>query len=442
MTTNRAVIVTAAAALLAGCSLDRDAASIPLPADGAAQLALAPPACDADGGGIELPDGFCALVAHPGVGSARHLAVAPNGDVYVALRDRQGQIGGIVGLRDGNGDGRLDREVRFGPGGGTGIAVQDGFLFFATNTAVLRYALDPAAGLEPGLGPDTVVAGFPEQRSHAAKTLAFDGEGRMWVNVGAPSNNCQEEDRRPGVPGRDPCPELERQAGVWVFAADRTGQRQEDGARWATGIRNALALAWEPSAGALFAVVHGRDMLDVIAPDDFTSRENAELPSEEFIRVERGADFGWPYCYHDPHRDRRVLAPEYGGDGSEVGRCAAYPAPLVAFPAHWAPQELLFYSGEHFPERYHGGAFIAWHGSWNRAPHPQRGYKVTFQPMRGGAPVGEWEAFADGFSGREVVANPNEAAHRPMGLALAPDGTLYVVDSVVGRIWRVVYTGR
>jgi glucose/arabinose dehydrogenase len=433
--------VLAATLVTGGCNLDHEAAPTPVPAEEtAARQAL--PACDADSGGIVLPPGFCALVAHAGVGAARHLAVAPNGDVYVALRDRQGQPGGIVALRDGSGNGRLDREARFGPGGGTGIAVRDGFLYFATNTAVLRYALTGSAGLVPGMAPDTVVAGFPEQRSHAAKTLAFDGEGRMWVNVGAPSNACQAEDRRPGLPGQDPCPELERQAGIWVFDAGRTGQRQSDGTRWATGIRNAMALDWDPAAGALLAVVHGRDMLDVIAPDEFTPAENAELPSEEFIRVRQGDDFGWPYCYHDPALGRHVLAPEYGGDGQRTGRCAQYPAPLTAYPAHWAPQELLIYQGEQFPERFRGGAFVAWHGSWNRAPYPQRGYKVTFQPLRGGEPSGEWEVFADGFAGRETVASPGEAAHRPMGMAVAPDGTLYIVDSVVGRIWRVVHVGQ
>jgi glucose/arabinose dehydrogenase len=426
--------------LAAGCALDHDAAPTPLPGEGSpARQAL--PACDADDGGLVLPAGFCALVAHPGVGAARHLAVAPNGDVFVALRDRQGQQGGIIGLRDGNGDGRLDGEARFGSSGGTGIAVQDGFLYFATNTAVLRYALSATGSLEPRLPPDTVVSGFPDQRSHAAKTLAFDGEGRMWVNVGAPSNACQLEDRRPGVPGRDPCPELERQAGIWVFDLAKAPQRQEEGSRWATGIRNALALAWDPATASLFAVVHGRDMLDVIAPDEFSAAENAELPSEEFIRVRQGADFGWPYCYHDPELGRHVLAPEYGGDGEREGRCTAYPAPLTAYPAHWAPQALLVYHGEHFPEHFHGGAFIAWHGSWNRAPYPQRGYKVTFQPLRAGEPAGEWEVFADGFAGREIVSSPGDAAHRPMGLAVAPDGTLYVVDSVRGRIWRVVHTG-
>lgn len=435
------LLLTVLAAACGSPQPGRSAGDATEPAAPAAQL----PACDADNGGLTLPAGFCAFVAHPGVGPARHIAVAPNGDLYVALQVRGGQEaqteqGHIVGLRDSNGDGRLDESVRFGAVGGTGIAVQDGYLYFAPNDAVLRYRLPADGGLRPEGEPETIVHGFPQQRSHAAKTLAFDGQGTMWVNVGAPSNNCGNPDRQPGARGLDPCPELQWQAGVWRFDARRTGQHQRDGERWATGIRNAVALAFNPADGALYAVQHGRDQLDVVS-QHFTAEQNAELPSEEFIRLPRGYDNGWPYCYHDPQLNRRVLAPEYGGDGRSVGRCGQYPDPLVAYPAHWAPNELLFYTGTHFPPRYRGGAFIAWHGSWNRAPAPQGGYQVTFQPMSDGRPAGDWEVFADGFAGRDVVPSPAEAEYRPMGLAQAPDGSLYIADSKQGRIWRVVYRG-
>lgn len=399
------------------------------------------PECDADDGGLVLPDGFCALVVHDGVGPARHLAVTADGRVFVALTNRQRELGGVVGLRDSNGDGRLDEIARFGPDGGTGIGVDGGYLYFAPDTHVLRWPLPPEGSLEPTGEPERVVDGLPEQRSHAAKSLAFDGQGGLWVNVGAPSNNCGVNDRQQGARGQDPCPELERQGGVWRFDARGVGQTQPDGERWATGIRNAVALAHNQVDGSLYAVQHGRDQLDVVAPDRFSPQQNAELPSEEFIRLDRGADFGWPYCYHDPRQQRRVLAPEYGGDGSEVGRCEEFTSPLTAFPAHWAPNALLFYTGAHFPESFRGGAFIAWHGSWNRAPEPQRGYKVTFQPMSGGRPTGDWSVFADGFAGRDEIASPGDAEFRPMGLAEAPDGTLYIADSQQGRIWRVIHSG-
>jgi glucose/arabinose dehydrogenase len=444
MVLHRWAVVLVAVLVAGGCGR-------PQVAPGAAAETLVPeppptqitrlPACDADNGGLTLPDGFCALVAHQGVGAARHIAVAPNGDVYVALRDQQNQRGGVVGLRDTNGDGRLDETARFGPEGGTGIAVHQGYLYFAPNTYVVRWPLS-SRGLEPEGPMDTVVHGFPEQRSHAAKTLAFDDRGSLWVNVGAPSNNCGVNDRQRGARGQEPCPELERQAGVWRFDANRTRQHQRDGERYASGLRNMLAIAWHPAAGALFGVQHGRDQMDVVAPEHFTPERNAHLPSEEFHRIDRGMTGAWPYCYHDPQQNRYVLAPEYGGDGRRVGQCDRFPAPLAAYPAHWAPQELHFYTGEHFPARFRGGAFVAWHGSWNRAPEPQRGFKVTFQPMVNGRPTGAFEVFADGFAGRDVIPSPAEARHRPMGLAQAPDGTLYIVDSREGRIWRVVYRGR
>ncbi|HLR31743.1 MAG TPA: hypothetical protein VK074_04600, partial [Fodinibius sp.] len=131
-----------------------------------------------------------------------------------------------------------------------------------------------------------------------------------------------------------------------------------------------------------------------------------------------------------------------GGDGQEVGRCAEYLDPVAAFPGHWAPNGLLFYKGEHFPERYRGGAFVAFHGSWNRAPLPQQGYKVSFVPFEDGNTAGDYETFADGFAGVEPIPNRGAAEYRPMGLAMGPDGALFISDSQEGRIWRVVYTGK
>ncbi len=134
-----------------------------------------------------------------------------------------------------------------------------------------------------------------------------------------------------------------------------------------------------------------------------------------------------------------MLAPEYGGDGRKAGRCAEKIEPIVAFPAHWGPNGLLFYSGAQFPERYRGGAFIAFHGSWNRAPLPQGGYNVVFVPFAGDRPAGVWEIFADGFAGPDV--SPRGAEHRPVGLAQGPDGSLYVSDDRGGRIYRISYLG-
>jgi mono/diheme cytochrome c family protein len=108
-------------------------------------------------------------------------------------------------------------------------------------------------------------------------------------------------------------------------------------------------------------------------------------------------------------------------------------------PAHWAPNDLLIYAGKAFPAAYQGGAFIAFHGSWNRAPEPQGGYNVVFQPLKDGKASGMYVAFADGFAG--AVKEPRQAAFRPSGLAMGPDGALYISEDTHGRIWRVTFHG-
>jgi glucose/arabinose dehydrogenase len=343
----------------------------------------------------------------------------------------------VVALRDEDGDGRAERRERWGDNGGNEVLLHGEFLYFSPDDAVLRYAL-PEGALLPSGGPDTIVGNLPASDNHRAKSLALAADGSLFVNIGAPSNACQEEPRAVGSPGQDPCPQLETRGGIWRFEANRVGQSQEDGVRFATGLRNTVALRTHPS-GALYGVVHGRDQLSALWPERFTQEESAQKPAEEFVRIDEGDDFGWPYCYYDPASDIKVLAPEYGGNGQVVGRCSEAEDPLQDFPAHWAPNDLEFYTGTHFPERYRGGAFIAFHGSWNRAPMPQGGYNVVFVPLAGGEPIDEWEIFAEGFAGVEM--SPRGADHRPVGVAMGPDGSLYFSDSVRGRIWRVVYRG-
>ena len=394
------------------------------------------PAFAEDNGGITLPEGFRAVVVADRLGRARHLAVRENGDIYVALRRPSGG-GGIVALRDTDGDGRADVIRRFGEHGGTGIRMHKGHIYFATVSSVLRYRLKPDE-LLPDPTPEVIVTGFPEQREHADKPVAFDDRGGLYVNVGAPSNACQQRKRTRRSPGQDPCPHLERHAGIWRFEDERPGQTQAEGEHYATGIRQCIAMAWNHPAGELYAVQHGRDQLHSLWPDRFTVEQNAKLPAEEFIIVKRGSDFGWPYGYWDHFQEKRVLAPEYGGDGEKVGRCDRFDEPIMSFPAHWAPNDMMFYTGAQFPARYRNGAFIAFHGSWNRAPLPQAGFKVVFVPFEESMPSGDWEVFADGFAGQEVVERPADAEFRPMGLAQGPDGSLYVSDSQRGRIWRIL----
>lgn len=425
------------AGLLTGACQNQSAESTKNPSEtGSKSLAFAK-----DNGGITLPDGFKAVVVADDLGQARHIAVRDNGDVYVALREPK-DGGGIVAMRDNDGDGKADVIKHFGQEGGTGIGIHNGYLYFAPDTAVYRYKLREGE-LLPEQQKEVVVRGFPLKHQHAVKPFTFDGNGNMYVNVGAPSNSCQEEDRTPGSMGMDPCPILEDFGGIWRFDDSTLGQvKQGSQNRYATGLRNSVALDWNSNADNLYVVMHGRDQLHQLFPDKFTQEESVKLPAEEFFKVDEGDNFGWPYAYYDQTKGKKVLAPEYGGDGEEVGRASQFEDPIVAFPGHWAPDDLLFYEGDQFPSKYKHGAFIAWHGSWNRAPADQAGYKVTYVPFEGAQPSGDPETFADKFAGDEHLKSPGNAAHRPTGLAMGPDGSLYVTSDASGRIWRIVYTGQ
>ena len=166
------------------------------------------------------------------------------------------------------------------------------------------------------------------------------------------------------------------------------------------------------------------------------------------MRITRNSDTGWPYCYFDAiTQQRKVLAPEYGGDGTLTNNgasinCASYIQPLVTFGAHWAPNGLHFYTGKQFPERYRNGAFVAFHGGFDRAPFPNEGYQVQFVPFnRSGRPAGPAEEFANGFAGSSGPL-PATAQHRPVGVTEGPDGSLFISDDRGGRIYRVMYMGR
>lgn len=415
-----------------------------IPIAAAALLALPPwsqpsPPAICGSAGLRLPLGFCASVFADGVGPARHLTVAQNGDVFVALsvvRDRR-PAGSIVGIRDSDGDGKFDTEVAFGERGADEIEWAAGRVYVSSPSSILRYDVSQETMMPVG-PPDPVVEAFAnEGLEHDAKTFAILDDS-LFVSVAAPSNTCQEFNRRKESRGLKPCPQLRWAAGIWRFSLSRLRQKASDGLQVAAGIRNAMGLAAAPGSGALFAVQHGRDLLSRTWPGLYSDAQNAELPSDEMIHVTPGANFGWPYCYHDAYQHRRVLAPEYGGDGLKVGECAAYANPAVAFPAHSAPNDLTFYKGTSFPSKYRSGAFVALHGGWGREPYDQRGFAVVFVPFEAGTPIGGWEVFAEGFT-TKPVRQPRDAAFRPTGLAVAPDGALFVSDSRVGRVWRITY---
>jgi glucose/arabinose dehydrogenase len=390
-------------------------------------------------GNLILPKGFKSIVVAENLGRARHLVVTNNGDLYIRLArlNKKGQ--GTVILRDKNKDGVIDDSTGFGNYGGTGITIKNGYLYAASDNDVYRYKLNDKMEIIDGNHPEKIITGLVAGRQHNTKSLALDNEGNVYVNVGAPSNSCQLQDRGVGSPGIDPCPFLEQSAGIWQFKADKLNQSYDDGVKYATGIRNIVGMDWNTSTNSLFVMQHGRDQLYNMWPEYFDSATSAELPAEEMLEVKKGSDFGWPYCYFDQFQNKRVLAPEYGGDGKKIGRCEGMDKPVMAFPGHLAPNGLLFYTGDMFPEKYKNGAFIAFHGSWNRAPLPQKGFFVAFVPFKDGKPSGEWEIFADNFAERDVVNSTREAKYRPCGLAQGPDGSLYVTDDTKGTIWKIVY---
>ena len=397
--------------------------------------------CDPDNAGLKLPPGFCATVFADSVKGARHIWVAPNGDVFVTAQGRN--AGGIWALRDERGEGKATRRVKFASGfNSSEIREFGGYLYTEDYKDVLRFPYR-AGSIEPAGAPDTIVQGL-QPGEHFNKTFVIDRDGSLYVNIGSPSNSCQEKDRAKESPGKNPCPELETRAGIWQWDARKTHQTYANAVHFARGIRNAVGITISPLDGKLWATQHGRDQLggEETGGDWPNSvHYNAENPAEELLQVNRGDDFGWPYCYYAVDEHHLVLAPEYGGDGKKVGECAQKKEPVATFPAHWAPNALFFYTGAMFPARYRNGAFIAFHGSWNRAPEPQAGFNVVFQPLSGEKAAGSYEIFADGFAPNTGSARV-VGAHRPTGLAQGPDGALYVADDAGGRIYKIVYTGK
>ncbi len=426
--------------------------------------------CPGNNAGLSLPTGFCATILADSIGHARHVVVAPNGTVYVnTWSGRYYQTpphegGFLVALRDTNNDGRADVITRFGRtfapateapaspvgsagpaaekrgAGGTGIALYKNYLYAEEGSTIVRYALSND-GLSLSPKAEVVVSGLPLSGEHPMHPFVIDSNGNLFMSSGSATNSCQAKDHGLESPGQKPCTELQTRGGIWRFDANKLSQTFSPSNRYATGIRNTVGIALAPD-GSLYSMQHGRDVLFETWPRLYSAEQGQNLPAEELLHIQQGADYGWPTCYFDYTQQKLVLAPEYGGDGGKaVGDCASKTGPVAFFPAHWAPDGLLFYTGAAFPERYRGGAFIAFHGSWNRAPGPQGGYQVAFVPFSGGKPASAsgFEKFADGFA--EGKMQPDAAAHRPVGLAQGPDGSLYITDDKAGRVWRVTFGG-
>ena len=406
--------------------------------------------CPDDDSGLKLPAGFCATVFADDIGHARHMVVAPNGVLYINTwsgryyGDDTPHAGGfLVALHDKNGSGKAEVIERFGETvqsgghGGTGIGMYKGAIYAEINDRIVRYSL-PAGSIVPSGSADTILSGLPLGGDHPMHPFIISANGAMYVDVASATNSCQLQNRTPKSPGAAPCTELETRGGVWLYDANRTNQIFSPAERFATGIRNAEGFAID-SSGRMFVTQHGRDQLRANWPDLYKPEQEATLPSEELLLLQPKGDYGWPECYHDPFAQKLVLAPEYGGDGKTIGVCANKIAPIAVFPAHWAPNAMVRYDKKEFPAHYRGGVFIAFHGSWDRAPYAQGGYNVVFHALAGARTSGQCEIFADGFAG--AVKSPAQAEHRPTGLAVGPDGSLYVSDDVRGRIYRIVFQG-
>lgn len=394
---------------------------------------------DADESNLVLPQGFKAVTFASGLGEARHIVVAPNGGLYVKLSKLKDGKGTYL-FADNNGDGTPEVTKGFSNFTGTGIAIKNGYLYTSSDFDVYRYKLNEKFEVIDPEKPEKIVTGLINRHQHEAKAIALDNDGNIYVNIGAYSNSCQEKDRTKGSMGKNPCPILDSAGGIWKFKADKLNQTYGDGNRYATGLRNVVGLDWNNETNSLFVMQHGRDQLHDLFPDLYTTKQSAELPAECMYELHQGSDCGWPYIYYDWQQKKKMLMPEYGGDGIKTGG-ENVQDPVVAFPGHMGPNGLLFYTGDMFPEKYKHGAFIAFHGSWNRSPEPQKGYFVAFVPFNNGKPSGDWEIFADNFAGGEAYMQPGKAKHRPCGLAQGPDGALYVSDDAGGTIYKITYTG-
>ena len=444
----RRSLLSALAILGASCVVGSSASARDSPDPGSHTKSLA---CSRDDSGLVLPAGFCATVFADGVGHARQLVVAPNGIVYVNTwsgryygNDTPHAGGFLVALQDTTGSGKADVNMRFGEtvqsggAGGTGIAMYKGAVYAEINDKIVRYTV-PRGSIVPQDGPVTIVSGLPLTGDHPMHPFVIDADGALYLDVATATNACQVQNRTPKSPGINPCTELQTRGGIWRYDANETNQTFSPAERFATGIRNAEGFAID-SQHRIFVTQHGRDQLHANWPDLYKPAEEATQPAEELLRLKQGNDYGWPECYYDAVQGKLVLAPEYGGDGGKkIGACAHKTAPIAAFPAHWAPNAMALYDEPQFPAHYHHGVFIAFHGSWDRAPYSQGGYNVVFQSLAGDRAPGKCEVFADGFAGS--VKSPDRAMHRPSGLAVGPEGSLYVADDVRGRIYRIVYHG-
>ncbi|TDW48156.1 glucose/arabinose dehydrogenase [Flavobacterium sp. 270] len=384
---------------------------------------------------LTLPQGFRAEQLIDSLGKVRHITVTQDGKIYARLAKPIDGHGTLL-LEQKNGKATV--VLAFGNYGGTGVRLYKGYLYTSSNSEIFRYKLDKNEKVIDTNARETIVTGLLDNGTHETKSIMMDNAGNMYIPIGCPLNSCQQEDRKKGSMGIPDCPLLKISGGVWKFKPNVKNQTIEDGERFATGLRNVVAVDWNTETNQLYVMQHGRDQLDYLFPDLYTIKQNAEIPAECMYALKKGDNAGWPFIYYDYIKKKKIVMPEYGGDGKMEGS-SKYLNPVAAYPAHMAPNDILFYTGNQFPKRYKNGAFIAFHGSWNRRPEPQAGYFVVFQSFKNGKPFGDWEVFADGFSGSPENTESGHAERRPCGLAQGPDGSLYISDDKKGAIYKISY---
>jgi glucose/arabinose dehydrogenase len=340
-----------------------------------------------------VPAGFHVNLFATGFTRPRFVMVAPSGDIFVADTG----AGQIVVLRDPQRAGGAQQREVFAEklSRPFGIAFHEDYVYVGNTNEVVRFRYDKKTSKRTG-ELEHILA-LPSGGGHWTRTLAFSADGtKLYVSVGSSSNIDIEKDQRRGA----------------VLVSDPDGKNSRI---FATGLRNAVGLAVEPVTGAVWVSVNERDELgDNLPPDFLTS-------------IKDGGFYGWPYSYVGDNVDPRVKP-------QRPDLVAKAIIPDVLLGPHVAPLQFAFYTGQQFPEQFRGGAFVAEHGSWNRAA--RNGYQVAFVGFKNGKASADPVPFLTG-----LVPDPkgHHVNGRPVGVAVAPDGSLLVSDDGAGVIYRVSY---